>query len=80
MHVFLIEDGERHWVVAEDEVDARAVYREAMGPPEAQQSITRMDATEVVKINDHDDGKLISKTCAEWIKQEGRGLLASSVF
>lgn len=82
MHVFLIEDSERHWVVAEDEEDAMKVLIQTMGEPEEEKTVTRMDDSELLSIRDYDaksGSQSLEKTCGEWVK-EGRGLIASSVF
>ena len=81
LHVFLVEDSERHWVAAADEEDAMRVYREIincdpeedMDPPE----VTRLDDAEDLRIND--DGVSRTKPCGEWVK-EGRGLVASTLY
>lgn len=83
MHVFLIEDSERHHVIAEDEEDAMKVFVEAMGEIESEKTVTRLDDGERLVVRDDDlppETRRVEKTCREWVEKEGRGLLCSSVF
>ena len=80
LHIFLIEDSERHWVCATDEADARAVYQENMGEPvHSPNKVTQMSPSYVLGVRDDDERKTTKKPCSEWVK-EGRSFIASSVF
>lgn len=81
-HVFLIEDGEKHWYVASDEEDAFNMYNNDMagdGETIEDVSITRLDDEMALTCQDEDDGP-ITQTCAEWIEEVESGFLGSTVL
>lgn len=82
------DDGEHHHAIAESEQDALAVmvecgisgattieeYVRDYGP-----TLTERGRAEAITLTD-DDGNKTTRSVAEWIAAQGRGLLSSSVF
>jgi hypothetical protein len=91
LHVYLVEDSERHWYVAKDEEDAFTLYGDPGDPhpdrnrmnqddePRESVSITRLDDTQILWVRDDNDVRQ-ERTCREWCAIEGRGFLASTVY
>lgn len=76
------------WVVAKDEADARAVEHEMIGDPCTHDDTCDCEGDgwdqvpdeAPLKIATGEDGAppIVTKTCAEWVKDEGRGFLCST--
>ncbi len=89
LHVFEIDDSERHWYVARDEEDAFALFCDpggAMnedGATADEVSITRYDDGQLLRLwieDENASGAATEKTCAAWIAEFGRGFMGSTVF
>lgn len=83
LHVFMLEDFEKHWVIARDYDDAYAVLCESnMNDDETpidDYAITRLDDDQLLARHDEDVGR-VEKVVREWVSSEGRGFFASTVF
>ncbi len=79
-HKVFTADNEE-WVIARDPEDADLVYEETVGEkyrPNGEPVMwTMLPSDRVVKLDDEEEG-LLSKTCAEWAKERGRGHLGSA--
>jgi hypothetical protein len=70
------------WCIASSPEDASKCYEEAIGESlEAQAGDEKIEWTEeppdkIYRYND--DGNVIEKTCAEWVREKGRGYFASA--
>ena len=72
------------WVIAESPEDAARAWEEHMGvswddatddgPPEW----VRLPDDQVLRINE--EGTVVEKTCAEWVRDQGRGFLGSTEY
>jgi hypothetical protein len=83
----VVDDGEHHNAIAESEQDALAVLVESgiYGATSIEEyvrdcspTLTERPGTERVTLND--DGTKRTRTVAEWVAENGRGLFSSSVF
>lgn len=72
---------ETDWVVAESKEDASKVWCETSGAEffdeNWQGEWEMMDPASTISIID-DEGKKVTKTCQEWIAENGRGFLCST--
>ena len=75
------------WVIAESAAEAAAIVTEQRGEPVAGEAeFVALRSGEFVGVLCNEQGKPddygvgINKTCAEWIKQEGKGILCSKDF
>lgn len=72
------------WVIAESPEDATRVWEECMG--DTWENCTGDDPPEWVRLpDDHalridNDGTIVEKTCAEWVREQGRGFLGSTEY
>lgn len=83
MNIWKLCDGADHWVVAEDEDDARGVVAEFYGYADQGiaahiESAIQLSPEQTLKIHTEDArGSVTTLTCAEWAK-DGRAYLGCS--
>lgn len=82
LHVFKCDvGGVIDWVVAASADDAAAVMTEHSGESwgEDKPAWLQLPDTEEIRITIEGEGK-VTRACAEWARETGRGLLASTEF
>lgn len=83
LHVWEINDGERHLVIAESAGRAFEIAVDHDMLEDASKSgdysIKQLDDETVLSVRD-DDGSRETKTCEEWVKSEGRCFLSSTCY
>jgi hypothetical protein len=89
LSVWRIDDGERHYVIAETRKAALMAVLELdmveYDDPEAYEldmvlRVEQLSADKPLTVRDDDDNESTTKTCAEWAASEGRGYLCGSVW
>lgn len=77
LHVFHTGDSNEYWI-ATDGQDVRVQQEEAHGCPDEIEDIHQLADDYLLKIGDEDAPDVTEDhTCAEWVLQEGRGLLCA---
>ena len=74
------------WVIAESPADATRAWEEHNGDTwenctgdDERPSWRELANDEVLNVRD-DDGDSVEKTCAEWVRDHGRGFLCSTEY
>jgi len=75
LHVWSADDGEE-FVIAETEEDALAVLVEAVGPVSVDPIAWEQLPDDRPFTMREEDGSRVTKTCAEWCTEVGRGYFA----
>ncbi len=80
-HVFKINDGEKHWIIARNQYDAILVLASVYDMPESEiidnleEDIKQLPDDELLKVYQEepfeDPSEYIETTCAEWVKGGG---------
>jgi len=87
LYVFVIDDGEYHWIIERNEDKAIKFLAEACGFTveeylEDYEGITIevLDNDYELELTREEDGLVAKKTVKEWIKEHGEGYLGSTCF
>lgn len=90
LSVYRIEDGEKHWVIAESEREALELLKSAHmiddyatvdDYTEAEQPrIIALSDAETIKLSSDESGEPEARTASDWCARMGKGLLGSTVF
>lgn len=83
LHLFDVYGGEEETVIAYDAADARAVQMElGIGAADLEGAVFKQYADDADfafrERVDEKDGPVVTKTCAEWAKEKGRGFFSTT--
>ena len=80
LKIFLLYDGEKHWIAAENEQKAKEVYLKEYGFEETvyEIEIKELDDNDKLSIK-YEDEAIITKTCKEWC-EEGERIVGATVW
>lgn len=83
LSVWKLDDGEKHWVVARSESDAKRLLLEDMVAcgSEGCEVVTCQVMSDDAPLGvTEDDGTKVTKPCGEWVAGNGRGYLCGSCW
>lgn len=85
LHVFEIDGGGIDWVVAESEDEAIRLLAREVGCPAHEYENAKCkqlpdDKVFTIMKDPYNDCTGVTKTCAEWATENGKGFLASTEF
>lgn len=83
-HLYMVDDGEKHWYSAESAAEATqmhfSLYGDDYGYDKEEIDIIEVNPNKVIFVmNDDMDRRVVKKTASEWAA-EGKGFVASTLY